>query len=104
MSGEWLDEVCFGFNEYEMERLGNAVKEHNPLFGQMILDMIEPMHTLSYWQSGDCDQAKHAKAWKEFSDKWLNTETPIAEVKENIMAEIEKKVNTMLGIPMERVY
>lgn len=98
MSGEWLDEVCYGLSEYRFEDLGRETLPFNPMLGQLLMDLREPIHTLNYWQSGDCSQSEHAEAWRKFSEKWLNSTNSIEVVKENIMKDVEEKLNTALGI------
>ena len=55
---------------------------------EMMKDLVEVLHDVEWWQSGDIDEDDYRKTVKEFKDKWFNSDRS-----ERLKPIIDRRIN-----------
>lgn len=65
MSGGALDYICF--------RMSDSLegKMQDSTLNALIIDLIEVIHDLEWWQSGDISEEDYREVAESFKEKWL---------------------------------
>lgn len=82
MSGGSYDYKYYIIEEYYVGAMYDAELD------EMMKDLVEVMHDVEWWQSGDIDEDDYRKTVKEFKDKWFNTDR-----EERLKPIIYKRIN-----------
>lgn len=70
---------------------------HDVELDEMMEDLVELLHDLEWWQSGDIDEDDYRKTVKAFKDKWFNSNR-CERLKPIIERKIEETRTELLSI------
>lgn len=82
MSGGSYD---YTYSKIEMEYVGQMYDEE---LDDLMKDLVNVVHDLEWWQSGDYSEDKYRKTVKNFKDKWFKQDR-VSRLKAYIDSEIE---------------
>lgn len=82
MSGGSYDYKCYTVEEYYVGSM------YDVELNEMMKDLIEVLHDVEWWQSGDIDEDDYRKTVKKFKDKWFNMDKS-----ERLKPIIDRRIN-----------
>lgn len=83
MSGGSYD---YTYSKVEYEYVGAM---HDKELDDLMKDLVEVLHDLEWWQSGDYSEQQYRETVKNFKDKWFKQDR-VSRLKVYIDSEIEK--------------
>lgn len=82
MSGGSYDYKYYTIEEYYIGAM------YDEELNEMMKDLVEVLHDVEWWQSGDISEDDYRKTVKEFKDKWFN-----ADRSERLKLIIDRRIN-----------
>lgn len=94
MSGGSLNYIC-----YTLER-ECAGELHDDEMNELLMDFVEVLHDLEWWQSGDTSEDDYRETVAKFKKKWFgaNREERLKGYVDKRISTIKKELYELLGV------